>query len=280
MSCSAYTDPTLVQFLIGLQFSVGIVISYLPQHVRIIVRKTSEGLSPNFLLLGSLSSFAAAINIYLVTIPTRQCCSTSLSKFECINALANMFQIMIQAVCCIMILVLCVFTTRNSIRESRAELEKLTVNFYAFLVYAAVNIAIYIKLKADVKNDDLSMLILFADISGLLATIFSITQYIPQLYTTWKIKHAGTLSIPMLCIQVPGGILWVTTMYLQPGTQWSSILPFAGSSVLQTTLLAMCLYFRKTYPTQILEANAELRIAEENITISRAIDEHSPLLAE
>lgn len=278
MGCSAFKDPSATHFLISLFFSVGILVSYVPQHVKIIVRKTSEGLSPDFLLLGALSSFAASMNIFLVSIPTRQCCSTLLSKFECVNALSNMFQIFIQAFGSILVLVLCVFATRHSIRESRTELQKLTVNFYVFLFYVIMNIALYWKLSANLQNGDMGVLYLFADISGIVALILSVAQYIPQLYTTWRIKHAGTLSIPMLCIQAPGGMIWATTLYLQPGAQWSSVVPFYGAAVLQATLLFMCLYYNHRYPTQILEANAELRIAEENIRNSRSNDEHSPLL--
>lgn len=141
-----------------------------------------------------------------------------------------------------------------------------------------MNIALYWKLSANLQNGDMGVLYLFADISGIVALILSVAQYIPQLYTTWRIKHAGTLSIPMLCIQAPGGMIWATTLYLQPGAQWSSVVPFYGAAVLQATLLFMCLYYNHRYPTQILEANAELRIAEENIRNSRSNDEHSPLL--
>lgn len=278
MSCTAYKDPSTTHFLIALLFSVGIFASYVPQHVKIIVRKTSEGLSPEFLLLGSLSSIAAAMNIFLVTIPARECCLTSLSKYECVNALSNMFQIFIQAFGSILVFVLCVFTTRHSIRESRTELKKLTINFYVFMLYLIANITLYIELSATIENGNMGVLFLFADISGILATILSIGQYIPQLYTTWHIKHAGTLSIPMLCIQVPGGWAWSLTLYMQPRSQWSSVLPFFGAAFLQTTLLGMCVYYKHKYPTQILEANAELRIAEENIMNSRRNDEHLPLL--
>lgn len=278
MGCSAFKDPSVTHFLVSLFFSVAIFVSYLPQHVKIIVRKTSEGLSPGFLLLGALSSFAAGMNIFLVSIPVRRCCTTFLSKYECINALSNMFQIFIQAIGSILVLVLCVFTTRNSIRESRRELQKLTVNFYVFLFYVVANIALYWKLSANLQDGDMGILYLFADISGIVALILSVAQYIPQLYTTWHLKHAGTLSIPMLCIQAPGGMIWATSLYLQPEAQWSSVVPFYGASLLQTTLLLMCLYYNYKYPTQILEANAELRIAEENILNSRVNDEHSPLL--
>jgi hypothetical protein len=41
----------------------GIAISYLPQHYRIIAKKSSEGFSPWFLLLGSVSSASVMLNV-------------------------------------------------------------------------------------------------------------------------------------------------------------------------------------------------------------------------
>lgn len=42
-------------------------------------------------------------------------------------------------------------------------------------------------------------------------------QYTPQLLHTFRVKHAGALSIPMMMIQTPGGILLVVSVALPPG---------------------------------------------------------------
>ena len=49
-------------------------------------------------------------------------------------------------------------------------------------------------------------------------------QYTPQLLHTFRIKHVGALSIPMMLIQTPGGILMVISVALRPGTDWTSTL--------------------------------------------------------
>jgi len=47
-------------------------------------------------------------------------------------------------------------------------------------------------------------------------------QYAPQIMHTYKTKLVGALSIPMMLIQTPGGILMVTSIALRPGTNWTS----------------------------------------------------------
>lgn len=54
---------------------VGLVGSYLPQHLRIINNKSSEGLSPIYLCLGSISSACGVGNLLLLQWPLLRCCS-------------------------------------------------------------------------------------------------------------------------------------------------------------------------------------------------------------
>lgn len=61
-------------FFISLFLAIGIVVSYLPQHYRIVARKSSEGISPYFLLLGGTSSSAAFLNILILQKGIIDCC--------------------------------------------------------------------------------------------------------------------------------------------------------------------------------------------------------------
>jgi uncharacterized protein with PQ loop repeat len=267
-----------VSFFIGLLLAIGIFTSYLPQHVKILKRRTSEGLSPDFILLGSLSAFSALTNIFIFTIPARECCYSTLTALQCSSSLIGLLQIFLQAFGSILVFLLCIFATKNSIRESQEDYRKLKINYYIFLIYVTTNILFvsYLRLRKDKHKMD--SLLLFADFSGIFSTIMSIIQYIPQFVTTFRAKHAGTLSIPMMCLQTPGGYIWSYSLFAQPGSQWSSWLPFFAGANLQMILLSMCLYYNLKYPTKLTEANAELRIAEENYrNTHNSPDETTPL---
>ena len=79
---------------------VGLLVSYLPQHWRIISRRTSEGISPYFVLLGVTSATASFANI--VMLPGSQedisCCRV-LNTFECLAGLLGMAQFAAQFFC-------------------------------------------------------------------------------------------------------------------------------------------------------------------------------------
>jgi len=79
---------------------VGILVSYLPQHYRIISRGTSEGLSTYFILLGTTSGTCAFATI--LVLPSSRadvaCCKT-VSAFECAAGLLGIAQVGAQWVC-------------------------------------------------------------------------------------------------------------------------------------------------------------------------------------
>lgn len=79
---------------------LGILGSYIPQHAKIISNRTSAGLSPWWVLLGTLSSITAIANI--VVLPTSQhdiACCREISGAACGAALLGVVQIGVQWTC-------------------------------------------------------------------------------------------------------------------------------------------------------------------------------------
>lgn len=73
--CTPFQSPYGWNFYFSVYLAIGIFVSYLPQYVRIIHRKTSEGISPWFLLLGITSGICAVFNIFLLSTPIYDCCA-------------------------------------------------------------------------------------------------------------------------------------------------------------------------------------------------------------
>jgi hypothetical protein len=98
--CGALATPNIPQFSLSVFIVFGILISYLPQHIRIIARRSSYGLSPSFVLLGTTSSTFAIANI--LTLPASQedvgCCR-ELSTTACLAGLLGIAQVAVQWAC-------------------------------------------------------------------------------------------------------------------------------------------------------------------------------------
>ncbi|KAH3660667.1 hypothetical protein OGATHE_004999 [Ogataea polymorpha] len=124
-SCAIYQNPSGFGFLIGSLLALGIYVSYIPQHLKIVNRRTSEGLSPLFLLLGSTSGFSSLVNLLLVSSPARKCCLTDLNKFQCIYSQLGLIQVAAQAIGYSLILILCAYLTRPPIDVPGSNEEKI-----------------------------------------------------------------------------------------------------------------------------------------------------------
>ena len=104
LSMYVYTSPLPVFYLstnilISL-ILLGILVSYLPQHHRIISRRSSEGISPYFVLLGTTSGTCAFANV--LTLPASQrnlACCRELNGFECVAGVLGIAQIGVQWSC-------------------------------------------------------------------------------------------------------------------------------------------------------------------------------------
>ena len=98
--CRSLESPNPWAVFLAAFILVGILVSYFPQHYKIISRRSSEGLSPWWVLLGSLSSIAAIGNILVLPASRAdiRCCQ-ELDGGSCAAALLGVAQIGCQWAC-------------------------------------------------------------------------------------------------------------------------------------------------------------------------------------
>lgn len=89
----------------------------------------------------------------------------------------------------------------------------------------------------------------WANFLGILAAILASIQYFPQIYTTLRLRCVGSLSIPMMCIQTPGSLVWAASLAAREGIKgWSIWGVLVVTACLQGTLLMMAIYFEYFRP--------------------------------
>lgn len=251
----------MANFVFSLVITFGIFLSYVPQYVRIYNKRTSEGLSVNFLLLGSCSLIFTFTNIIMISLRARYCCRVgALTLFNCLNSQLNLLQIGLQCTCAIMILVLVLTFTRGSIKQDKEEYARI-VRVGRFVVLHGVLSLIQIIIAFATNR---SVLLALAQFNGLMLTFLTVIKYVPQITTTYRLKHPGTLSIGMMCIQTPGGFLFTATLFFTKGSHWSSWVSYFVAALLQGTLLVLCIYYVYFSGYGDLERLELERIVEEN----------------
>ncbi|KAI8071339.1 hypothetical protein BC940DRAFT_270029 [Gongronella butleri] len=295
--CQPHHDPTTLY--ISLFLCIGLVISYLPQHYRIIANKTSEGFSSWFLLLGVVSSTSSFLNIILLQWEAIACCA-SLSTGACLESLMGVFQIGLQWAMFSLVFVLYLLyfpeyrkrkangAADTSDMPSGAHLPQglhldlpgpvshaisdewkvslvIAMLCLAHLVVSVIVSVVLLFLVGGPVDSPLTNL--WAGFLGILSMILAAMQYIPQIWKTWHRKSVGALSIPMMMLQTPGTALFVYSLIVRPGTNWTAWITYMVTGILQGTLLALCIvwHFRSK------------RLGLSDLDGS-TVNEHTPLL--
>jgi hypothetical protein len=88
--------------------------------------------------------------------------------------------------------------------------------------------------------DRSTSLITYADALGIISAVVAALQYAPQIWTTYRLRHIGSISIPWLIIQTPGGLASMAALVGRPGTNWTTWLSGVGTFTGQFALLVLC----------------------------------------
>ncbi|KAL2153630.1 hypothetical protein VTH82DRAFT_4785 [Thermothelomyces myriococcoides] len=248
--CEELRDVSIVNLIVSIVIVIGILISYLPQHVRIITRGTSEGISPYWVLLGTTSATSAFANILLLP-KSRQdvACCKELETFHCIAGLLGIAQLGVQWICFTFIFVLFLVFFRYSPAGDTddEEPDKDQPRWQTALLVASLTllhglaVIVITGILSTVAKEHLPT---WANTLGVMAAILAAVQYIPQIWTTYRLKHVGSFSIPMMCIQTPGGFLFAASLFARLGwSGWSSWGIFVLTAMMQGILLCLAIYY-------------------------------------
>ncbi|KAJ9646052.1 hypothetical protein H2204_000714 [Knufia peltigerae] len=251
--CEELSNVSYANFGLSLFILIGILVSYLPQHIRIIRLRSSYGLSPYFVLLGTTSGTCAFANI-LVLPKSRVdvACCRDVDSFPCVAGMLGIAQVGVQWSCFTVILLLfLIFFPRTSNpltddqddppKDDLAPSYRTALTVTAISVLHAVVIAILSFWFVYARPEHAQG---WANFLGIFSTVLASIQYFPQIYTTFRLKRVGSLSIPMMCIQTPGSFVWAASLAARLGSEgWSAWGVYVVTGCLQGTLLVMGSYF-------------------------------------
>lgn len=257
IQCSDIAVVDKSNLIISIIIAVGIVGSYLPQHLRIYRRRSSDGLSPFFLLLGVTSCTNSLINIAVLQWNVLRCCS-ELSAGVCAANSLGVIQLLLQWAMFAVTLVLFLYYfprpsyfpqsgTRTPVAKPIPRHTSLSWNLsVAVSMIALVHLVTFtaVSLSFLRRSATREKAILWANWLGGSAMILSGLQYLPQIYTTFRRGTVGSLSILTLSLQAPGSFVFAYSISQRPGIRWSSWVLFVVTGCLQAVLVGICLYFQ------------------------------------
>ncbi|KAJ2783969.1 monovalent cation:H+ antiporter, CPA1 (nhx1) [Coemansia interrupta] len=282
---------------------IGTFLSYLPQHIKILQRRSSDGLSPYFILLGTVGAGSNITNIILLQFIALQCCTVQ-TLGVCVASLLGIVQVCIQGLMFYITFVLYMvfFPEQNKYEPVGEDAEEGSSGESSPLLrarskgVATVEWQTALWVSAAVATHATVCLVMstllvavvgpyagptrtWASLLGLFSLCLTCLQFFPQIIKTWRAKTVGALSIPMMLMQTPGGFLFAYSIAIRPGVNWSSWISTFMAATLQGVLLAICLMFEaRAKQEQAQEQANEQNGGEAQAGTSQITDEasHSP----
>lgn len=283
---SGQCDPivqTPLEVAIGSILIVGIVGSYAAQWAKILKARSARGLSEIMLFLGAFTSMTTVVNAVILQYDRMRCCS-QWTVSQCADSLISFIQLAAQwgSYQMSFSLFMCFNPHRKPLNVKRYKLSWILYGLYYF---AILLFGMVTGMLLQFLHPDSEPTVAFGQATGILTTVTTFVQWLPQLIETGRRRSVGALSIPMLCIQMPGSMVFFLYMAFAQHADVTTWLPTAAAALQQLILLTMCIIFcaRERVRKRRL-ARAGQAVPVDGVEAGDAVDnekenEHVPLIA-
>jgi len=244
--------------ILGIIFTVGLIIIYVPQLLKIYQAKSSKGISIMYVFMGHSASILTTINSIIFYINGWKICSGFLncgenfigygliiSQWIMFFIMYIMFNIYL---CCPNDIIYFNITRLNFNRIMYA------LSFSMGIIAAIITFCLLSKYDYHYDhNASNNSLTIWSSILEIIILIFFLIHYIPQIYECWRVKSAGAISLITLGIMCPGTLAWTVYLALQGDfftNNKDSSSPMVWISylvvgIMQSILLFMGIYYEK-----------------------------------
>ncbi|GKT15143.1 hypothetical protein ADUPG1_010633 [Aduncisulcus paluster] len=224
---------------VGIGLIVGTIASSIPQIVRLAKRKNTVGLSGNMLHLANYNQFMVVANAYILDFDRIR---NMFSSFWCFAWLFSWFQLIGLWSCYYITWTLFGIYFKNDPTYTPAKYRANWICWIVFTSFAVLNFIIF-GITVSKYGTDNSVNKGFATAWGIISTIISLGEWIPQIVKTARLRHPGSLSIIMLGIQTPGCFIIFLYMLLVTGESWSTWLGYLITVIQEIILLSILLAY-------------------------------------
>jgi len=237
----------------GILVTTVLVLSYVPQIMKLIKTKNSYGISSYAQMLSFTAQTLTLFNIFLLQQKLISCCLLGMYSIpNCMGYLIGFIQVFLQWCCITTIVFLFIRYFPSPINQEYTAIDmqgEILIREWRIIirvVYALVVMLVVIvslSLIAVFMDWDEESITYLAGVYGVIATVFSLIQFLPQIKKTYTNKSVGALSIPSMLIQCPGSFVIVLFLAIQPGTNWTTWITYFAGGTLQGMLLLLCIYY-------------------------------------
>lgn len=232
----AMVHESNIGFAIGILLIIGLIISFIPQYYKIIKTQSVEGISHWSQGLNNISSFCALFGAFMLDYNIFSSCHNNI---YCGRDMVPFIQLLFIWICLLINYILFIKYYNNTYDYNKYE-ARYVYGFFIFyvIIFLGCVTLTTIVLVANWEKWK-SYGVLFGDILNILSSLITAFVWVPQIITTIRLKHIGSLSLISLAIQVPGTLLtFIFQVYISK-LSWFIGAPYLVSFIFQLSLLIL-----------------------------------------
>jgi uncharacterized protein with PQ loop repeat len=255
---ACFPKQDLIWVIVGCGIVVGTWASILPQYHLIIQNRSNFGIDSiaffamvfgQFILVANVVCLRTTDFMGWIQYPFLHVVSRSLTF---INLASNWLSYL---PCTFLGLIFFDRVSRDRRSEQKIKKEWLITRLVTILgpLISALAMVIYMGMGA-LRGFESGHVVLLGKVYGAIAAILWSAQYLPQMWTTCKLRDPGNLSMCVLAIQAPGSMINAVFMAIGQSDDWTTWLSSFLLSIEQFVLLGMCIFFRYCWKKKQPEA--------------------------
>lgn len=235
----------IIRFILVWGLIGGTLLSYVPQYYRIYKNKNTIGISEIMLIFGIFSSFFNVLGTIQENLKFLSSCQINNT---CYNLYISITQLFSPFLCALIFY--CFFLYYNEYdktfeyrlyqsNKTKRGVKLRAISSLCICILLLMYVIIF-SLYSSYYNIDLSGKIL-----NIISTIFSLIMWLPQIYTTYKLRQNHSLSLIALGIHALGCLITViyqTVFIVQP--IWV-IMCYIVGFLSETSIILICIYFKR-----------------------------------
>ena len=237
MKCSSIKyDSNIIG--VGIFITIGIILTYIPQFLKIIKTRSTFGISIKMIFIGNIANFANLFGTFMSDWSKISCCSEVSSKL-CGATIVPLFQMASPWLCMFVLYVIYLYYYREEIHYYYEELIRYFHIYLGTILIITVS-GVIVLLALPSNSSDISEI---GDVFNIISVVFCIIQWIPQITTTYKYKEIGSISLLALAMQVPGSFLVFGYQDAMINSRFSVGMPYLFAGIQQLILLIMGMFY-------------------------------------
>jgi len=246
---TCYVDPGTLGIIVALIIMIGTTLSYVPQYIIILRNKSSEGLNLIMLSIAMFSTYLTATNSGILKWPLATCCQNIAFGRCLLNNLATE-QLIVSVFCVFTLYLLAVIYYPPPVYAKPVHpwIEYFQRRKTSWIIFGIINsIGILCSVLAGILYYNFhyssSTIVTYGKVLGYTSSVGIIIQWSPQIFTTFKNKSGGNLSLVMLCVQMPGALLVVFFQGILNKADFSTWFPYIFTAIELTILIILVVVF-------------------------------------